>query len=229
MATTSKTLYRGAAATSSATLYTTPASTTTIVTNIVVTNTTVSPQTFTLVMGGTTLADTVTVSNNDSTVIDLKQVLTATQTITVDDNILPTASNPATTTVPGGPAPATDPTVVTDEADNCSTPVVAFVSDVSDGNTCNGEIITRTYSITDACGNTATASQNITLIDNVAPVITCPEDIDIQSTVIHALEIGNIPYDSIEHHLGRVMISRRIVLVDNGYQLMKKLIHYHCF
>jgi hypothetical protein len=82
MATTSKTLYRGAAATSSGTLYTTPSSTTTIVTNIVVTNTTVSPQTFTLVMGGTTLADTVTVSNNDSTVIDLKQVLTATQTIT---------------------------------------------------------------------------------------------------------------------------------------------------
>jgi len=34
------------------------------------------------VMGGTTLADTVTVSNNDSTVIDLKQVLIATQTIT---------------------------------------------------------------------------------------------------------------------------------------------------
>jgi hypothetical protein len=82
MATTSKTLYRGAAATSSGTLYTTPASTTTIVTNIVVTNTTVSPQTFTLVMGGTTLADTVTVSNNDSTVIDIKQVLIATQTIT---------------------------------------------------------------------------------------------------------------------------------------------------
>lgn len=82
MANTSKTLYRGAAATSSGTLYTTPASTTTIVTNIVVTNTTVSPQTFTLVMGGTTLADTVTVSNNDSTVIDLKQVLIATQTIT---------------------------------------------------------------------------------------------------------------------------------------------------
>ena len=47
-------------------------------------------------------------------------------------------------------------------------------------------------------------------------------DIKIQSTVINALENGNIPYDSIEHHLGRVMIARRIVLVDNGYQLMKK-------
>jgi len=52
--------------------------------------------------------------------------------------------------------------------------------------------------------------------------ITKAEDIKIQSTVINALEIGNIPYDSIEHHLGRVMIARRIVLVDNGYQLMKK-------
>ncbi len=48
------------------------------------------------------------------------------------------------------------------------------------------------------------------------------EDIRVQSMVIHALEIGNIPYDSLDHHLGRVMLARRIVLVDNGYQLMKK-------
>lgn len=52
--------------------------------------------------------------------------------------------------------------------------------------------------------------------------ITKAEDIMIQSTVIQALESGNIPYDSIDHHLGRVMLGRRIVLVDNGYQLMKK-------
>ena len=39
----------------------------------------------------------------------------------------------------------------TDEADNCTVnPVVAFVSDVSDGNTCP-EVITRTYSVTDDC------------------------------------------------------------------------------
>ncbi|MGJ8716432.1 MAG: DUF6090 family protein [Maribacter stanieri] len=48
------------------------------------------------------------------------------------------------------------------------------------------------------------------------------EDINIQYTVIHELESRNIPYDSIEYHLGRVMIARRIVLVDNGYQLMKR-------
>ena len=48
------------------------------------------------------------------------------------------------------------------------------------------------------------------------------EDINIQYRVINELESRNIPYDSIEHHLGRVMLARRIVLVDNGYQLMKK-------
>jgi len=49
------------------------------------------------------------------------------------------------------------------------------------------------------------------------------EDINIQYTVINKLEAGDIPYDSINYHLGRVMLARRIVLVDNGYQLIKKL------
>ncbi|UWX53772.1 DUF6090 family protein [Maribacter litopenaei] len=49
------------------------------------------------------------------------------------------------------------------------------------------------------------------------------EDINIQYTVINKLETGNIPYDSINYHLGRVMLARCIVLVDNGYQLIKKL------
>lgn len=83
MATTSKTLFRGAATTSTGTtLYTVPSATTTVVTSIVVTNTAASSGTFTLGLGGTNLATTVTVGAYDSTVIDLKQVLTATQTIT---------------------------------------------------------------------------------------------------------------------------------------------------
>lgn len=83
MATTSKTLFRGAATTNTATtLYTVPSATTAVVTSIVVTNTAGSSGTFTLALGGTNLATTVTVPATDSTVIDLKQVLTATQTIT---------------------------------------------------------------------------------------------------------------------------------------------------
>ena len=83
MATVSKTLFRGAATTTTSTvLYTVPSATTAVVTSIVITNTAGSAGTFTLALGGTNLATTITVGAYDSTVIDLKQVLTAAQTIT---------------------------------------------------------------------------------------------------------------------------------------------------
>jgi len=81
MATTSKILFRGAASTSSTTLYTTPASTTTVVTDIVIANTAASSGTYELLLNDIVLAKTVTVGANDSTIIQLKQPLTATQTI----------------------------------------------------------------------------------------------------------------------------------------------------
>lgn len=81
MATTSKTLFRGAASGVSTTLYTTPASTVTVVTSIVVTNTSASQQTFTLSLAATVLAQDVLIAAYDSLVIDIKQVLTATQVI----------------------------------------------------------------------------------------------------------------------------------------------------
>lgn len=81
--TTSKILYRGAATTTTSTvLYTVPASTTAVVTEIIVTNTAGSAGTFTIGLAGTNFATTVTVAATDSTVIDMKQVLTTTQTIT---------------------------------------------------------------------------------------------------------------------------------------------------
>lgn len=83
MATTSKALFRGAATTTvGTTLYTVPSATVTVVTNIVITNTAATSGTFTLGLGGTNLATTVTVGANDSTVLDIKQPLTAAETIT---------------------------------------------------------------------------------------------------------------------------------------------------
>src|SRR5258705_1592747 len=79
---------------------------------------------------------------------------------------------------------ASDPLVVTDEADNCSTPVVAFVGDVSSG-TCP-VIITRTYSVTDACGNTIADTQTITVKDDIKPTATNPAPITVQC-------IGDVP------------------------------------
>ena len=81
MATTSKILFRGAASTSSTTLYTTPSATTTVVTDIVITNTAGANGTYELLLNDVVLAKTITVGANDSTIIQLKQPLTATQTI----------------------------------------------------------------------------------------------------------------------------------------------------
>jgi hypothetical protein len=81
MATATKALARGAAATTSTLLYTVPASTTTVVTNIVVTNTAGTSATFTLLLDDVSIGTTVTVGAYDSTIIDMKQVLATTKTI----------------------------------------------------------------------------------------------------------------------------------------------------
>jgi hypothetical protein len=82
MATAPKNLFRGAATvTTSTTLYTVPSNTSTVVTNIVVTNTSSSAGTFTLSLDDVLLADAVAVGAKDSVVLDIKQVLAATNTI----------------------------------------------------------------------------------------------------------------------------------------------------
>jgi hypothetical protein len=86
MANTAKKLFRGAATTSVGTnLYTVPASTTTVITSIVVTNTAASAGTFTIAIGTagseTLLFDAVAIAADTTTVIDLKQVLVATEQI----------------------------------------------------------------------------------------------------------------------------------------------------
>lgn len=82
MAVTSKALFRGAATTTlTTTLYTVPSATTAVVTNIVVTNTAATAATFDISLAGTKLADAVSIAADSLAVIDLKQVISATQTI----------------------------------------------------------------------------------------------------------------------------------------------------
>jgi hypothetical protein len=77
MATTSKALFRGAAATSNTTLYTVPSATTTVVTDIVIANTAATDATFTLTLDSVDIATGTTVPANDSVSLSLKQVLAA--------------------------------------------------------------------------------------------------------------------------------------------------------
>ena len=82
MPSTPKNLFRGAATTTtSTTLYTVPSATSTVVTNIVVTNTAASAGTFTLSLNDVLLADAVAIGAKDSTILDIKQVLAASNTI----------------------------------------------------------------------------------------------------------------------------------------------------
>jgi hypothetical protein len=83
MATNTTVLFRGAATTTvGTTLYTVPSGRTAIVSNIAVTNTSGSAQTFTIALNGTALHTTAALAANSTAYIDLKQVLAASNTIT---------------------------------------------------------------------------------------------------------------------------------------------------
>ena len=100
--------------------------------------------------------------------IEVKQNL-----IRTADTQAPTASNPADVTLTNEALiPAPDVTVVTDEADNCSTPTVTFVSDSAPVLSGCTETVTRTYKVTDACQNSIEVTQRfIKNIAAAAPVV----------------------------------------------------------
>jgi len=82
MASQFKVFFRGAAQTTSQTLYTVPAATTAVVNNIVVSNTSNASRTYTMSLDGVKIAEAVSIPANDSLAIDIKQILDATKTIT---------------------------------------------------------------------------------------------------------------------------------------------------
>ena len=111
-----------------------------------------------------TIIRTYTVSDDAGNSIDVTQV------IIVEDITPPTVPVQGTVTVQCiDNFPGPDPNSVVGETDNCGTPTVAWVSDVSDGLSCP-ETITRTYSVTDNCGNSVLIDQLIMINDVSAPV-----------------------------------------------------------
>ena len=82
MADTSITLYRGAAATSSTTLYTSPASVAVAVTNIAIVNDSTSAVTATINLATIPLIGSMSVPANSTQFIDLEQIIYNGETIT---------------------------------------------------------------------------------------------------------------------------------------------------
>jgi len=107
-------------------------------------------------------------------------IATCVQTIVLTDSEGPVITCPADVTIDC--TASTDPAntgnpVVTDDCD--TEPVVGY-SDVTSGTGCpEGFSIVRTWTATDACGNSATCVQNILVDDNTAPNIICPADVTL--------------------------------------------------
>lgn len=76
--------------------------------------------------------------------------------------------------------------------DNCSTPVVTFEDTPGEG--CAGSFL-RTYTATDGCGNTASATVSVSFTDDEAPVITNgPQDVTVDCNEVPSSENVDIQY-----------------------------------
>ena len=98
---------------------------------------------------------------------------TFTQNIFIFDSESPTFTTlflPRDITVDCGAIPLP---VELSAVDNCSTPQVTFSESSLSESGCNsGQMIIRTWIATDACGNSTSHTQTITVIDNTSPIIT---------------------------------------------------------
>ncbi|RLG38661.1 MAG: hypothetical protein DRO01_06270, partial [Thermoproteota archaeon] len=102
-------------------------------------------------------------------------VSTGVQVITIEDTTAPTLTVPDDVTIECDAS--TDPanTGTATATDNCCSAddiVISYTDQLDSSDCCGGGTITRTWSAEDACGNTATGVQIITIEDTTAPVIT---------------------------------------------------------
>ena len=115
-------------------------------------------------------------------------VETCTQTITLDDTVAPALNCPPATIALERPATMPMPAQSYEgfvsaggsATDACSEVFTASYVDVTEG-TCP-TVTTRTWTVTDECGNPSTCIQTITLDDNTKPLITtCLGTIEVES------------------------------------------------
>jgi hypothetical protein len=106
-----------------------------------------------------------------------------TQIIVVDDSTAPVINCPADLTIECDDSTLPVNTGNATASDNCDgTPTVDF-SDVTAGIGCpDGYTITRTWVATDDCGNSSSCIQVITIDDNLAPLMSCPDNITVECT-----------------------------------------------
>ncbi len=105
---------------------------------------------------------------------------TCNQVVTIHDSTNPTMSCPPNVTIECTASTLPANTGTASASDNCSTFAVTS-SDVTVAGGCpQAYIITRTWKAQDACGNSTTCNQIISIHDSTPPLITCPANLTIQ-------------------------------------------------
>jgi hypothetical protein len=145
-------------------------------------------------ISGSATGNTVTVvssGGNCNSAYRIKITLTSTsglittncyKDVSVVDQTAPQLSGcPNNVTVDFCSIPAPAAVTATDNCPATNTQIlVTFLETRTNGQNGCSNVITRTWSATDACGNTNACSQTITIVDQDAPLITCPPSVTIE-------------------------------------------------
>ncbi len=121
---------------------------------------------------------------------------------------------------------------VLDAEDVCSADIIiAYTDEVSttDGSCIANNRIERTWTVTDGCGNAATGSQTITLVDTTAPVVTYEANVVLDAEASEALDdfegvevyeaCGSFTYTTTDVYIGSSIsgyeLDRTMVFTDD--------------
>jgi hypothetical protein len=108
------------------------------------------------------------------TATDSYETESCSQTISVVDTTPPSISIPANVTVECDQSTDPSNTGIATATDNCDgSPVITFTDSEAAGACPEEKTITRTWTATDACGNSRSDIQTIEVVDTTAPVIDC--------------------------------------------------------
>lgn len=159
-------------------------------------------------------------------------IATVNQTITIDDNTPPAITGTLPTAIIEGCTAANITAALTTVSalealglsitDICSTDanLVVTSSDGAPAGQCPIVII-RTYTITDACGNSSTVPQRIEIDDTTPPAITCPvqtpQYVQVNNNGIYTHPLGNTSWDATAtDNCGTVTLEAKLTGATNS-------------
>ena len=100
------------------------------------------------------------------------------QSVTVIDDTAPVVTCPTDAGIDCNASTAPAVAGYASATDTCDpNPTVVFADSFADGTCAQENTLTRTWTAADACGNSSTCLQTITIVDETPPVLSCPIDI----------------------------------------------------